>query len=62
MPERNRKDVIDIPEQPRKELEIIHVKRMDELLPLVLTEMPDLKGTMVGAVTPPPTVPSPPAA
>jgi ATP-dependent Lon protease len=61
MPERNRKDVIDIPEQPRKELEIIHVKRMDELLPLVLTEMPDLKGTMIGAVTPPPTV-TPPAA
>jgi ATP-dependent Lon protease len=62
MPERNRKDVIDIPEQPRKELEIIHVKRMDELLPLVLTEMPDLKGTMVGAVTPPPVPPSPPPA
>jgi ATP-dependent Lon protease len=61
MPERNRKDVIDIPEQPRKELEIIHVKRMDELLPLVLTEMPDLKGTMIGAVTPPPTI-TPPAA
>jgi ATP-dependent Lon protease len=54
MPERNRKDVIDIPEQPRKELEIIHAKRMDELLPLVLTEMPDLKGSMIGAVTPPP--------
>jgi ATP-dependent Lon protease len=61
MPERNRKDVIDIPEQPRKELEIIHVKRMDELLPLVLTEMPDLKGTMVSSVTPPPTA-TPPAA
>jgi hypothetical protein len=27
---------------------------MDELLPLVLTELPDLKGTMIGAVTPPP--------
>ena len=62
MPERNRKDVIDIPEQPRKELEIIFVKRMDELLPLVLTEMPELKGTMIGAVTPPPVIPSPPAA
>jgi ATP-dependent Lon protease len=59
MPERNRKDVIDIPEQPRRELEIIYVKRMDELLPLVLTEMPDLKGTMVGAVTPPPSAPPP---
>jgi ATP-dependent Lon protease len=54
MPERNAKDVIDIPEQPRKELEIIYVKRMDELLPLVLTELPDLRGTMIGAVTPPP--------
>ncbi len=61
MPERNRKDVIDIPEQPKKELEIIYVKRMDELLPLVLTEMPELRGTMIGAVTPPPVVP-PPAA
>jgi ATP-dependent Lon protease len=53
MPERNRKDVIDIPEQPRKELEIIHVKRMDELLPLVLTEMPVLTGTMLGSAPPP---------
>jgi ATP-dependent Lon protease len=59
MPERNRKDVIEIPEQPRKELEIIYVKRMDELLPLVLTELPDLKGTMIGAVTPPPILISP---
>ena len=65
MPERNRKDVIDIPEQPRRELEIIHVKRMDELLPLVLTEMPVLTGTMLGSVTtPPPVQPTtqPPAA
>jgi ATP-dependent Lon protease len=64
MPERNRKDVIDIPEQPRKELEIIHVKRMDELLPLVLTEMPVLTGTMLGSVTPPPvhSTTQPPAA
>jgi ATP-dependent Lon protease len=59
MPERNRKDVIDIPEQPKKEIEILYVKRMDELLPLVLTEMPELKGTMVGAVTPPPVVTPP---
>src|SRR4051812_10770120 len=62
MPERNRKDVIDIPEQPRKEIEIIFAKRMDEVLPLVLTEMPKLIGTMSSAVSPaaqPP--PSPPA-
>ena len=59
MPERNSKDVIDIPEQPKKELEIIYVKRMDELLPLVLTEMPDLKGTMIGSLTPPPVLITP---
>src|SRR5690606_34496462 len=46
MPDRNRKDVVDIPEHLRKEIEIIHVKRMDELLPLVLTEMPTLIGDM----------------
>jgi ATP-dependent Lon protease len=61
MPERNRKDIIDIPEQPRKEIEIIHVKRMDELLPLVLTEMPALEGTMLGNMTPPPVIPHPPS-
>ena len=51
LPERNRKDVIDIPEQPRKEIEILFVKRMDELLPLVLTEMPKL-GVMSAPVLP----------
>ena len=60
MPERNRKDIIDIPEQPRKEIEIIFVKRMDELLPFVLTEMPKLQGTMSSAVTPAPSTPPPP--
>ncbi len=53
LPERNRKDVIEIPEQPRKEIEILFVKRMDELLPLVLTEMPKL-GVMSAPVLPPP--------
>ncbi len=62
MPERNRKDVIDIPEQPRREIEIIFVKRMDELLPLVLTEMPKLTGTMSGAVAQPPPPVAAPAA
>jgi ATP-dependent Lon protease len=60
MPERNRKDVIDIPEQPKKEIEIIFVRRMDEVLPLVLTEMPKLTGTMSGAVSSP-TPPPPPS-
>ena len=57
MPERNRKDVIDIPEQPRKEIEILFVKRMDELLPLVLTEMPKL-----GLLSAPSSTPAPPPA
>jgi ATP-dependent Lon protease len=62
MPERNRKDVIDIPEQPRKEIEILFVKRMDEVLQHVLTEMPKLTGTMSGAVTQPGTPAPSPAA
>ena len=61
MPERNRKDIIDIPEQPKKEIEILFVKRLDELLPLALTDMPTLTGTMSGVVAPP-TSPSPPPA
>jgi ATP-dependent Lon protease len=59
LPERNRKDVIDIPEQPRNEIEILYVKRMDELLPLVLTEMPKL-GVLAPPTLQPP--PAPPAA
>jgi ATP-dependent Lon protease len=60
LPERNRKDVIEIPEQPKNEIEILYVKRMDELLPLVLTEMPKL-GVMSAPSLPPPPAP-PPAA
>jgi ATP-dependent Lon protease len=60
MPERNRKDVIDIPEHLRNEIEIIFVKRMDELLPQVLTEMPALVGSMTSSMTPPPAA-QPPA-
>ncbi len=59
LPERNRKDVVDIPEQPRNEIEILFVKRMDELLPLVLTEMPKL-GVMSSAPVLP--TPAPPPA
>ena len=41
LPERNKKDVVDIPDQAKREMELIHVTRMDELLPLVLVEMPE---------------------
>jgi ATP-dependent Lon protease len=60
LPERNRKDVIEIPEEPRKEIEIMFAKRMDELLSLALTEMPKLN--VAPAAPPPPAPPaSPPA-
>jgi ATP-dependent Lon protease len=62
MPERNRKDVIDIPEQPKKEIEILFVKRMDEILQLALTEMPRLQGSMSTVVAPPSSPIAPPAA
>jgi ATP-dependent Lon protease len=65
IPERNAKDLVDVPDQARREMEIIPVKRMDELLALALTELPDaLKGVLetrgepqpgnVPAVLPPP--------
>jgi ATP-dependent Lon protease len=59
LPERNRKDVSEIPEQPRNEIEILYVKRMDELLPLVLTEMPKLG--LVSSPSLPPQAPPPTA-
>jgi ATP-dependent Lon protease len=62
LPERNRKDVVEIPDQPKKEIEILFVKRMDELLPLVLTEMPKLGVMTAPAMTPPAPVTPPPAA
>ena len=47
IPERNAKDLVDVPDQARREMEIIPVKRMDELLALALTELPDaLKGVL----------------
>jgi len=52
MPERNSKDVIDIPDQIRNDIEIIYVKRMDEILQLALTEMPTLVGSMTSSITP----------
>jgi ATP-dependent Lon protease len=62
LPERNRKDVVEIPEQPRKEIEIIYVKRMDELLEHVLTEMPKLGVMSTTSVSPPKPPAAPPAA
>jgi ATP-dependent Lon protease len=47
VPDRNVKDLIDVPEQARREMEIVSVSKMDQLLPYALTELPDaLKGVM----------------
>jgi ATP-dependent Lon protease len=47
IPDRNVKDLVDVPDQAKREMEILSVKRMDELLPLALTELPEaLKGIL----------------
>ena len=40
IPERNLKDLVDVPEEVKKEIEILPVKRMDEVLVLALTDPP----------------------
>jgi ATP-dependent Lon protease len=40
IPERNMKDLIDVPEEVKKEMEILSVKRMDEVLALALKDPP----------------------
>ncbi len=40
IPERNVKDLIDVPDEVKKEIEIHSVKRMDEVLALALTDPP----------------------
>ena len=55
MPERNQKDLVDVPPQAREEMEFFFIKRMDELLPLALTELPDrLKPDYVPPTSVPP--------
>ena len=38
LPERNKKDIVDVPDEVKKDMEILYVSRMEELLPLVLTD------------------------
>jgi ATP-dependent Lon protease len=62
MPDRNQKDMIDVPQQAKDEMEFFYVKRIDELLPLALTELPEKYGqaplpTPAVIVTPPTTTP-----
>ena len=59
LPERNQKDMVDVPDEVKAEMEVIYVKRMDEVLPLVLTEVPERltqpPPPPVGLVSAPPT-------
>jgi len=41
LPEKNKKDMIDVPDVVKSEVEFFFVKKVEELLPLVLTEMPE---------------------
>jgi len=66
MPERNQKDMVDVPEQAKKEMEFFFIKKIDEILPLVLTELPEKFGQSSSTpggggsviVTPPSTPPT----
>ncbi len=59
LPERNAKDMIDVPEQAKNEMEFFYIKRMDELLPLALTELPEKFGK--ASPTTPPVIVTPPS-
>jgi len=67
MPDRNQKDMIDVPDQAKKEMEFFFIKKIDEILPLVLTELPEKFGKAPAGgggsviVTPPSTPPPPPS-
>jgi ATP-dependent Lon protease len=41
LPERNKKDLIDVPDEIQKEMDIVHMKRMDEVMELVLEQPAD---------------------
>ncbi len=56
MPDRNQKDMVDVPDQAKREMEFFYVKKIDELLPLALTEMPE----KFGKPAVPPVVVTPP--
>src|ERR671930_350722 len=56
LPERTRKDLIDVPEQAKNEMEFIFVQRMDEVLKAALEQDPFRPGTQMspaGEVTKP---------
>jgi ATP-dependent Lon protease len=60
LPERNKKDIVDVPDEVKKDLELMFVTKMDDVLPLVLTTSPP-PGPEAAAQAPT-TPPAPPPA
>jgi ATP-dependent Lon protease len=54
LPDRNRKDTIDIPEEIRTGLELRYIERVDDVLEIALGEVPP-RGDSVPPMPPPPT-------
>jgi len=55
MPERNRKDLIDVPEQARNEMEFVFVQKLEDALKAVLEEDVTVRCAAAATVPPPPT-------
>ena len=69
IPERNVKDLVDVPDEVKQEIEIIPVKRMDEVLVIALTQPPpgivelverQKEAELAGNIIPPGTPTTPP--
>ena len=69
IPERNVKDLVDVPDEVKQEIEIIPVKRMDEVLVIALTQPPpgivelverQKQAEIAGNIIPPGTPTTPP--
>lgn len=41
VPERNIKDLVDVPDQAKREMEIVAIKRVDEVLPYAFAQLPE---------------------
>jgi ATP-dependent Lon protease len=54
LPEKNRKDTIDIPKEIRDELDLRFISKVDEALEIALGEAPP-RGESVPPIPPPPT-------
>ena len=59
LPERNKKDIVDVPEEVKKELELFFVSKMDDVLPLVLSTAPAGGAETQAPAQSPPAAPPP---